>query len=86
MNLFPTSFTLSNFQIFKLFSQIFKLVMMKANELKQIVKEKYGKIVEQTSDDNSCCCGLIMLRTGNFLYDFLVIIMVKRMVIWLMPI
>ena len=35
---------------------------MKAEELKQIVKEKYGKIAEQNSEENimlrsSSCCG-----------------------------
>jgi ubiquinone/menaquinone biosynthesis C-methylase UbiE len=28
---------------------------MKADDLKQIVKEKYGKIAEQNGEDNSCC-------------------------------
>jgi SAM-dependent methyltransferase len=30
---------------------------MKAEELKKIVKEKYGKIAEQNSEEKSCCCG-----------------------------
>lgn len=30
---------------------------MKSEELKQIVKEKYGKIAEQNSEEKSCCCG-----------------------------
>jgi arsenite methyltransferase len=30
---------------------------MKADELKDIVKEKYGKIAGQSNDENSCCCG-----------------------------
>lgn len=30
---------------------------MKSEELKQIVKEKYGKIAEQNSEEKSCGCG-----------------------------
>jgi len=30
---------------------------MKSEELKQIVKEKYGRIAEQNSEEKSCCCG-----------------------------
>jgi ubiquinone/menaquinone biosynthesis C-methylase UbiE len=30
---------------------------MKSEELKQIIKEKYGKIAEQNSEENSSCCG-----------------------------
>jgi ubiquinone/menaquinone biosynthesis C-methylase UbiE len=30
---------------------------MKPEELKQIVKEKYGRIAEQNSEEKSCCCG-----------------------------
>lgn len=30
---------------------------MKSEELKQIVKEKYGKIAEQNSEEKTCCCG-----------------------------
>jgi len=30
---------------------------MKTEELKKIVKEKYGKIAEQNSGEKSCCCG-----------------------------
>ena len=30
---------------------------MKPEELKQIVKEKYGKIAEQNSEERSSCCG-----------------------------
>ena len=30
---------------------------MKAEELKQIVREKYGKIAGQNSEKQSCCCG-----------------------------
>ena len=30
---------------------------MKSEELKKIVKEKYGKIAEQNSEEKSCCCG-----------------------------
>lgn len=30
---------------------------MKSKELKQIVKEKYGRIAEQNSEEKSCCCG-----------------------------
>lgn len=30
---------------------------MKSEELKQIVKEKYGKIAEQNTEEKSCCCG-----------------------------
>jgi len=30
---------------------------MKAEELKKIVKEKYGRIAEQNSEEKSCCCG-----------------------------
>lgn len=30
---------------------------MKGEELKQIVKDKYGKIAGQNSENQSCCCG-----------------------------
>lgn len=30
---------------------------MKGDEIKQIVKEKYGKIAGQNSEKQSCCCG-----------------------------
>lgn len=30
---------------------------MDSENLKQIVKEKYGKIAEQSNPENSCCCG-----------------------------
>jgi len=30
---------------------------MKAEELKEIVKKKYGRIAEQNSGEKSCCCG-----------------------------
>jgi SAM-dependent methyltransferase len=30
---------------------------MKSEELKQIVKEKYGKIAERNSEEKTCCCG-----------------------------
>jgi len=30
---------------------------MKAEELKKIVKEKYGRIAEKNSEEKSCCCG-----------------------------
>jgi ubiquinone/menaquinone biosynthesis C-methylase UbiE len=30
---------------------------MKAEDLKQIVKDKYGKIAEQSQKSSSCCCG-----------------------------
>lgn len=30
---------------------------MKSEELKNIVKEKYGKIAEQNKEEKSCCCG-----------------------------
>ena len=30
---------------------------MKPEELKKIVKEKYGRIAEQNTEEKSCCCG-----------------------------
>jgi arsenite methyltransferase len=30
---------------------------MRADELKQIVKDKYGKIAEQSNESNTCCCS-----------------------------
>jgi len=30
---------------------------MKAEDLKQVVKDKYGKIAEQNTEEKTCCCG-----------------------------
>ena len=30
---------------------------MKAEDLKQVVKDKYGKIAEQNIEEKTCCCG-----------------------------
>ena len=37
-------------------SQFEKLINMEPKELKQIVKEKYGKIAEQSDAEKSSCC------------------------------
>ena len=37
---------------------------MNAEDLKLIVKEKYGKIAEQSPDDKSCGCGASCCSSG----------------------
>jgi SAM-dependent methyltransferase len=43
---------------------------MKAEDLKQVVKDKYGKIAEQKNGKQSCCCGTSCCGTGPDLTIF----------------
>ncbi len=43
---------------------------MRSQELKQIVKEKYGKIAQQNNQSGSCCCGSSCCGTGPVLTTF----------------
>lgn len=43
---------------------------MRTEELKQIVKDKYGKIAEQNTEESSCCCNTSRCGSGPDLTTF----------------
>jgi len=43
---------------------------MRGEELKQIVKDKYGKIAEQNTEESSCCCNTSCCGSGPDLTTF----------------